>query len=337
MVTRGERGKYMAYSSIGSTVGTAAGPVLGGVLTQFLGWRSIFWFLAIFSGVLVLMVLVLLRETCRAVVGNGSIPPQPWNKPLIQPRVQAVPDQQTRTTFSKRPSIFDSLRLLYNKQVGPLMMFVAIASWGHMAIIVSIPVLMTEKYKLNALQVGLCYIPFAIGGIMARWSLGSLADWNFRRHGHRIGLAVERNKQTKEQLEALPLEKIRLEIVLPALYLSCAFVVIYSWILAYNVHLAGPLIMLFFMGNAITGMTNTLGALVMDLQAYRPGMANAAMSILRSLPGAGVIAGVNPAINAIGIGWLGTIVAGVWLLSSSMLWVSYVRGQNWRKKSDAEP
>lgn len=337
MVTRGERGRYLAYTSIGSTVGTAAGPVLGGVLTQVLGWRSIFWFLAIFSGVLVLLVLVLLRETCRAVVGNGSIPPQPWNKPLIQPQLQAAPDQQTRTTFSKRPSMFDSLRLLYNKQVGPLIVFAALASWGHMAVIISIPVLMTERYKLNALQVGLCYIPLAAGGITARWTLGTLTDWNFRRHSHRIGLEVERNKQTGEQLRALPLEKIRLEIVLPALYLGCVFVVIYSWILSYNVHLSGPLIMLFFMGNTTIGMTNTLGALIMDLQAYRPGMARAAMSILRCLPGAGVVAGVNPAINALGIGWLGTIVAGTWFLSSSVLWVVYVKGQSWRKKSEDAP
>ena len=50
LVTRAERGKYLAYSSLGSTLGPAVGPILGGVLTKFLGWRSIFWFLAIFDG-----------------------------------------------------------------------------------------------------------------------------------------------------------------------------------------------------------------------------------------------------------------------------------------------
>jgi MFS family permease len=39
-------------------VGPAFGPLLGGVLAQTLGWRSIFWFLAIATGV-VLVTLML--------------------------------------------------------------------------------------------------------------------------------------------------------------------------------------------------------------------------------------------------------------------------------------
>ena len=37
LVTRAERGKYMAYSSLGFTLGPAIGPILGGILTKFLG------------------------------------------------------------------------------------------------------------------------------------------------------------------------------------------------------------------------------------------------------------------------------------------------------------
>jgi len=48
----GERGKFMALFQGSSMVGPAFGPLLGGVFAETLGWRSIFWFLAIATGVI---------------------------------------------------------------------------------------------------------------------------------------------------------------------------------------------------------------------------------------------------------------------------------------------
>jgi multidrug resistance protein len=53
--TSAERGKYMGYAGAGILCGPAFGPTIGGILAQYLGWRSIFWFLAIFSGVLLII------------------------------------------------------------------------------------------------------------------------------------------------------------------------------------------------------------------------------------------------------------------------------------------
>jgi MFS family permease len=48
----GERGMFMALFQGSSMVGPAFGPLLGGVFAETLGWRSIFWFLAIATGVI---------------------------------------------------------------------------------------------------------------------------------------------------------------------------------------------------------------------------------------------------------------------------------------------
>lgn len=53
-----ERGKYTAFFQLGAMIGPALGPLLGGVLAKTLGWRSIFWFLTISTGV-VLVPLIL--------------------------------------------------------------------------------------------------------------------------------------------------------------------------------------------------------------------------------------------------------------------------------------
>lgn len=96
--------------------------------------------------------------------------------------------------------------------------------------------------------------------------------------------------------------------------------------------LSAPLVLLFFLGNATTGVINIPGALIMDLQAYQPGKTGAVMMIFSCLPNAGVAAGVNPATKAMGFGWLGTLFAGAWLLASSLLWAVYFNGQKWRKQ-----
>lgn len=54
----GERGKFMALFQGSSMFGPALGPLLGGVFAQTLGWRSIFWFLAIATGVILVPLIL---------------------------------------------------------------------------------------------------------------------------------------------------------------------------------------------------------------------------------------------------------------------------------------
>ncbi|KAJ5106846.1 hypothetical protein N7456_003521 [Penicillium angulare] len=316
IIARSQRGKYMIYMTMGSTIGTSTGPIIGGALTKALGWRSIFW------------------ETCRAVVGNGSIPPPAWNRPLLYRNSLVAADFETQTIFSSPPGILDCFRMLFNKQTGLLIFFWSSICWGQIVIEVSLPRVLGEKYHLDPLQVGLCYIPWAVGAITARWSVGSLADWNFRRHGRKVGVDVQPNRQTKEQLEILPLERIRLDIAIPAVYLVCIFTAAYTWALSSKVHISCPLVLLFFLGNTIAGAVGVTSALIMDLKAYTPGTARGAMAIFRSLPAAGITAAINPAIASIGFGWLGTIFCGFWVIASSILWLVYFRGHSWRTNKE---
>ena len=71
--TRAERGKYIGYATMGVTLGPALGPIIGGLLDQYLGWRAIFWFLSIFAAVFFIIVVLVMPETARTIVGNGSI------------------------------------------------------------------------------------------------------------------------------------------------------------------------------------------------------------------------------------------------------------------------
>ena len=46
-------------------LGPSLGPIVGGALTQGLGWRAVFWFLVIWGGVIILAFLFLFKDTFR--------------------------------------------------------------------------------------------------------------------------------------------------------------------------------------------------------------------------------------------------------------------------------
>lgn len=104
----------------------------------------------------------------------------------------------------------------------------------------------------------------------------------------------------------------------------------------YDIHIAGPLVMLFFLGNTVIGVDTILATLMIDLHAYRPATAMAGMNMYKFLCGAGTVAAVLPLIEVIGIGFVRTIIAGVWLLASPGLWLIYIYGHAWRQKLEKE-
>ena len=132
--TRAERGKYIGYAGIGMALGPTLGPVIGGLLDHFLGWRSIFWFLVILSGVCFLVVLIVFPETCRAVVGNGSVPPASWNRPLWTLFVrtsrfdneQGTADLSTIQELKKRPNPISALLIATQKEMGLVLLYLSL-------------------------------------------------------------------------------------------------------------------------------------------------------------------------------------------------------------------
>ena len=60
-----ERGTKMGIFYSAPLLGPALGPILGGVLTQALGWRSVFWFIMICAVVVLLALVFLFKDTFR--------------------------------------------------------------------------------------------------------------------------------------------------------------------------------------------------------------------------------------------------------------------------------
>lgn len=336
--TRAERGKWVAYAGMGIMLGPALGPLIGGLLATYLDWPSIFWFLAIFSGTMLVVTLCFLLETCRAVVGNGSVPPQRWNRTLWSCLRKRKVAEQTDTLqrSTKRPNPFTSLLIILQKEDGLILLYGAILYAGFYIVLITLTDQLADRYGFNTLQIGLCYIPFGVGCIASRFSVGILIDWNYKRLT-KADPSGETTNNTKES-ETFPIEKARLQIGIPAAYASALAVVIYGWVMHFNTSLAGPLIMLFLVGNTTTGAFNVFSTLIVDINLHQPGTASAANNLARCGMGAAFTAFAQPLVGAIGIGWASTAVAFLWVLTSPCLWAVMVWGPKWRaaKKLKAE-
>lgn len=172
-----ERGTYMGFAFAGPMIGPAIGPILGGVLSQFLGWRSIFWFLVIMSCVYLVPFAITFPETGRNVVGNGSVPPKGWNMSLMNyfdTRKIERDDALSRTVSrqekhlaqadlaSKRklrfPNPLRTVYLILEKDSGILLIYNALVYLAYYDVAASLPSLFAEIYGFNDLQIGLSFM-----------------------------------------------------------------------------------------------------------------------------------------------------------------------------------
>ncbi|KAJ5949760.1 hypothetical protein N7454_001344 [Penicillium verhagenii] len=338
LTTRAERGKYIGYAGIGMALGPSLGPVIGGLLDHFLGWRAIFWFLVIFSGACFVILFMVYPETCRAVVGNGSVIPRRWNQPgwaLIAPRsrfrqVETSPDYSSIEKLKIRPNPISSLLIAMQKESGLILLYGGFVFAGYMAVLSTLATQLTSRYDFNSIQVGLCYLPLGIGSICSRWTVGTLLDWNFRREARLQGMPIQKNRQ--QDIKNFNIERARLTITLPLMYFAALCILAYGWTMEYRTSVDGPIVTLFFVGLSTTGAFNTLSTLIVDIHYQSAATATAANNLCRCLMGAGTTAFVGPLIDVIGIGWTGTIVAILWVACSPLLWAVRAWGYDWRKQ-----
>jgi multidrug resistance protein len=337
VATRQQRGSYIGLAALGGSMGPALGPVIGGLLTHFLGWPSIFWFLSIYSGAMLLVYIIFIPESCRNIVGDGTLEPQPWNKPLVQyiwpPKYEA--ESASRRTNKRRPGIFSSVPVILDKECFLLLLCGGIIYAGYYMIITGLPQQLQSSYNFNSIQVGLCYLPIGIPMLIMRPIIGKIMDFNFRRHARKTGIEVVHNRQT--ETEDLPIERARLEISLGLMYLSAAAILPYGWVMGLpSPSLAAVLVLLTITGLCISATFQPVTALVIDIQPERPAAATAAFNFVRCILGAGGVAIVTPLLNSIGRGWTSTLIATVWVMFSGCWWAVLVWGPRWRKEKAAK-
>ncbi|CAO3595283.1 unnamed protein product [Absidia cylindrospora] len=113
-----ERGRAFAWYTCGPLLGPALGPIIGGYLSAGLGWRSTFYFLAIFNFCIFLSIFFFLPETWRP-----ATPP-----PIIGLDEKKTQQQQQQQQKKKKRPInpLEALNLLLNRNIALAVTFVGV-------------------------------------------------------------------------------------------------------------------------------------------------------------------------------------------------------------------
>lgn len=342
IVASSERGIYIAYASISSILGPSLAPILGGVLSQYLGWKSIFWFLTIFSTIYFIPLMLFFPETCRNVVGDGTVPPPKWNQSItgvirekkrIQDGTPVDPVQQAYVTENYRmrfPNPLSTLVIIADKEAGLILFSTGLVIMCFYAIGTGVPSQYHDIYNFTDLELGFVFLPMSIGTLVSSFTTGKIVDWNYRRHARRLGFPVQRNRQ--QDLSGFPIEKARLQVALPLLYVGVTGIISYGWALHYEANLAVPLVLIFVIGYSINASNQCMSILMVDTWPGKPATVTAASNLVRCSLGAAASAVVIPMLERLGRGWTYTLFALLWVVFSPCIWALMKYGPGWRKE-----
>ncbi|KAK4187745.1 major facilitator superfamily domain-containing protein [Podospora australis] len=348
IITSAERGGYVAITAIPSILGPSLGPVIGGAMTRYLGWRSIFWMLTICAAVNFFMVVVFLPETCRKVVGDGSVlPKSKWNWTLWQlfrhsrrgeRRQQDLGSLEQPTHGGKgwkfyTAHLFSSFTLLREKELVLLLLIGGTVFTGVYAIGTAMPHQFKTLYDFNDFEIGLLYLPMAGGSILAVALVGPGMNWNYRRHAKKLGMVVDKKK--KMDLTNFPIEKVRLEIAMPLLLLGVGVVSCWGWVAANKADIEEVCALVFSIGVGLIGVNNAVNALIVDIFPGNAGAALAAYNMVKCLMGAVASGAIAPMIKAMGMGKAFMIFGILYLLLGPVVVLVMKRGIVWRRERQA--
>ncbi|TRX88308.1 hypothetical protein FHL15_010812 [Xylaria flabelliformis] len=342
--TSAERGQYAAFLALPTVLGPSIGPVIGGAIAQYLGWRNIFSFLAITGGINLAVLLTLFPETCRRIVGDGSILPRRANQTLLQLLrnshkdqshqveigITPTPDSETSKASFAWARFLSALTLLFEKELFLLSTYGGLLFAGLYAVGTAAPSLFAKYYGYNGLTIGLLYLPLAIGSVLAVVLVGKALNWNFQRHAKRLGVTVDKDRHM--DLSEFPIERARIEVLVPPFILSVIVITAWGWTVENRLSVGVVVVLVFLLGLGLSGVASVFSALITDIRPEKASAASASNNIIKFLLGAAMSAAIEPLISAVEPGKAFSIIASFYVVVSPCLVVVVRKGMKWRQE-----
>jgi multidrug resistance protein len=307
-----ERGSYMGLFQGGLLMPVAIGPVIGGVLAQNLGWRSVFWFLTIYGGFCLLLIIITLPETLRSMVGNGSIFPPRYARSVLSVyktrslHREATPrssSEETKVT-PKQIDFLGPLRILFGVKTFCAILFVAIHYAIWQMILTALSSLVSKMYGLNEIKIGLIFLANGAGSMTGTVLVGRFLDYEYKK-------ALAKHSGDAELLSP---EGTRLRTIWIWSVVEAASVLAFGWTVDQHVHISIPIIAFFFLGWAAISLQSMVATYLVDVHHTRSASASASLNLVRCLLGAAGTAVIGPLLDAIHAGWTFTLLAGLMLM-----------------------
>ena len=332
--------------------GSAFGALIGAGLSSTWGWRSIFWFLAIGSGICLIISIIVLPETKRTIVGNASITPKSYlnrapilSWPLLRRQLHLdAPDYETLEE-KRELDWFAPLKILRIPEIFILLLVSGLqfSMWStHQT---ALSTVLSKDYHLTVANIGLCYLPAGVCTLISVISCGRYLNWSYRRDitKHNIWLKAQREKLLQEYDDNI--EKVteimendcyytfnicrsRLQPAFITLLLSSSGFAAYGWCISVKAPLAAVLVTSGFsslFSNCILTMSTTL---IVDLFPAVSSTATGCLNLFRCILSAVFIASLSRMADTMTYGGVFTFLAALTGISSALLLIPVRNGKN---------
>ena len=232
-----ERGAMLGPTQGAANLAVCLGLVIGGwVALGSGGFEWVFWALVIFGAVVFSIIAIVLPETARNVVGNGSSKTSGWartwrsivrvwvRESTAKPGSDANMEkggesERIRTTREesgikvgkmekfKIASPVAAIRIMFWRDAALVLWMAASPYAVWYSVQTSIPTIYRDTYGFNKFQIGFSYLTGGAGTVIGGYPNGRLMDWNYKTTAKQIGHTID--KVSGDDLDHFPIEKAR--------------------------------------------------------------------------------------------------------------------------------
>lgn len=351
ITTKAERGGYVGYVAGFQVIGAALGALIGALLANRWDWRSIFWFLVIGSGVCMFCSIIILTETKRTIVGNGSVTPKSWMNyaPVLKLRsVREMLHLDSPEKESLEPNIkinvLAPLDILKNPKINILLYIAGLQFATYTTHQTALSTVLSSRYHMKVLDIGLCYLPTGLCTMTTVVTSGRYLNWFYRRESkkHRawlqnqiVQIASERKITEEEAREitendskyTMNLIEVRLKAGFVTLVLSSFGFIAYGWCLEAKAPLPAVLVCSGFaslFSNCILTFSTTT---MVDLYPSKGSTATGCLNLYRCILSAIFIGCLSRMVKSMTYGGVFTLMGAVNILSSFLLFYLIKHGK----------
>lgn len=313
-----ERGVPMAAFSAAPFIGPAIGPLVGGFLSDALGWRWLYWIQLILAGVVYVLITFTVPETyaptilaARATKMRAKTGEKDW---VTEQDLDMRPFGERIWIFLVRP-----FQLLFGELIVFLIAVYMSVLYGLLYMFfVAYPIIYQVGKGYSAGITGLMFIPIALG-VLASAACAPLVN------KHYLKLCKQYNGSPPAEVRLIPM--------MFACWCIPIGLFIFAWSSYPRLSWAGPAIGGFPVGFGFIFLYNSANNYLVDSYQHQAASALAAKTFLRSFWGAAVVLFTFQMYHRLGDQWASSLLAFIALACCAIPFVFYRYGAAIRKRS----
>ncbi|KAI8076220.1 major facilitator superfamily domain-containing protein [Thamnidium elegans] len=276
---------FGSSSLIAISAGPVLGPVLGGIISEKLGWRWIFWVLLILGCSSLLIVGFFVPETLRVLVGNGSGYANPTPSQWLKKHRSKELDQDKKKLEHPKMNFLAPFTYLLEPDVFLILWLNGVAFTVFYCIMTSTTKQFSIYYPyLSELEIGVCFLSMGLGTIIGGFAKGKLLDRDYRKTSYKAEFSIY-----TARLKNIWFHLMAMQVA------TC----IYGWIIQIGAPLPAALAIQFVFAFSCSGVTSTCQTLLVDLFPGRGASITASNNLMRCILGAAATAYIEPAIQGV--------------------------------------